>query len=93
MGGSKKVRNKIKIKIPAYIRLQTHLIPLNAASSGRELSEICSVFALGQSEHRHLTARIDGIDRAFLFGNAWLPLLAKSLSSFLIFRILHQSVP
>jgi len=50
--------------------LRPQLIPLNVASNGRELSEKCLIFALGESEHSQLTARIDGIDRAFLFGNA-----------------------
>jgi len=54
---------------------QPQPIPLNAALSGPELSEKCSIFALGKSEHSQLTARIDGIDRAFLFGNARHPVL------------------
>ena len=34
------------------------------------------IFALGESEHASSPARIDGIDRAFLFGNARHPVLA-----------------
>ena len=55
---------------------ETRKIPLNAGSNGRELSEIRSIFERGQSEHCQLTARIDGIDRAFLFGNGVAPGLA-----------------
>ena len=47
----------------------TRAIPLNAASNGRELSEICSIFGRSESDHPQSTTRIDGIDRDFLFGN------------------------
>ena len=57
-------------KIPHSARQQTRSVPLNAASNRQELSEQCSIFALGESEH---AARIDGIDCAFLFGNARQP--------------------
>ena len=49
-------------------------IPLNAASDGRELSELCSNLTLGPSEHCQLTAQIDWIDRGFHFGNVRIPL-------------------
>jgi hypothetical protein len=48
-------------------------IPPNATLNGQKSSEICSIFALGLSLHCQLTARIDGIDRDFLFGNARFP--------------------
>ena len=60
-------------KIPPPAGRATRSIPLNAAVNERELSWQCLTFALGQSEHRQLTARIDGIDRAFLVWNVRLP--------------------
>ena len=57
-------------------------IPLKAGSNGRELSEIRSIFVQGVSEHCQLTARIDGIDGGFLFGNARLGVLALGLIHF-----------
>ena len=59
---------------------QTQSIPLNAAWNGWELSPQCSIFALAHTEHCQLTARVDGIDRAFLFGNTRLSLLAPGLA-------------
>ena len=52
---------------------QTRSIPLDAASNGRESSEIRPIFVLRKSEHSQLTARIDGIDRTFLSGNPRFP--------------------
>jgi len=66
-------------KIPGPAKRQSRPIPLNAASNGRELSEKHSIFALGESEHASSPARIDGIDRTFLFGNARHPMLAPGL--------------
>ena len=52
---------------------QTRAIPLNAASNGRELSEICSILGGSETEHPQLAKRINRIDRDFLFGNTWPP--------------------
>jgi hypothetical protein len=56
-------------------------IPLNATPNGRILSWKCSIFAPGQSEQSRLAARIDGIDRAFLFGKTRLPERASSITT------------
>ena len=37
--------------------------------NGQELGKLCLIFGQGESEHCQLIARIDGIDRDFLFGN------------------------
>jgi len=71
---TKKCEIKYEKMLP-FAGCQPRPIPLNAASNGRELSEKCLIFALGENEHRQLIARIDGIDRAFLFGNARHPAL------------------
>ena len=52
----------------------------NIVTNRRELSEICSIFVLRKSEHSQLAARIDGIDRDFLFGNGRPYLLAPRLA-------------
>ena len=56
-------------KIPAPAGHLKQLIPLKVGSNGRELSEQCSIFVWGVSEHCQLIPRIDGIDWNFLFGN------------------------
>ena len=61
---------------------KTREIPLNAASNGRELSEICSIFGRSESEHPQSAARIDGIDGGFLFGNARPPCSHSGCSPF-----------
>ena len=48
---------------------ETRKIPLNVASNGRELSEICSIFERARSEHCQLTAPIE----ISFFGTAWHP--------------------
>ena len=57
-------------KVPTPAGRQTRTIPLNAATNGQQLNELRSIFVRVPSEHCQLTARIDGIDRDFLFGNA-----------------------
>ena len=57
-------------------------IPLNAALNGRELSEIHAIFGRSVSEHPQSAAQIDGIDRDFLFGNAWQGVLVLGLIHF-----------
>ena len=59
---------------------KSRAIPLNAASNGRGLSEICSIFGRSVSEHPQSATWIDRIDRNFLFGNTRLPLLARGLT-------------
>jgi len=49
---------------------QTRTIPLKAVTNGQQLNELCLIFVRVPSEHCQLSARIDGIDRGFLFGNA-----------------------
>jgi len=49
---------------------QTRTIPLKTATNGQQLNELRSIFVRVPSEHCQLAARIDGIDRGFLFGNA-----------------------
>ena len=49
---------------------QTRTIPLKTATNGQQLNELRSIFVRVPSEHCQLSARIDGIDRGFLFGNA-----------------------
>lgn len=53
-------------KILLYRRNPGQSIPLNAILSERELSKKCSILPWDCQ----LTARIDGIDGSFLFGNA-----------------------
>ena len=57
-----------KILPPAGHR--TREIPLKTGSNGQELSEQCSIFVRGVSEHCQLILQIDGSDWNFLFGNA-----------------------
>src|ERR1700684_4721704 len=65
-----------------YRRRKKRSIPPNATSNKRKSSEICSIFALGSSLHCQLTARIDGIDRDFLFGDARFSQLTPGCSPF-----------
>jgi len=69
-------------KIPGPAERQIREIPLNAPLNGRELSEICLIFVRVPGEHCQLTARIDGIDRDFLFGTRAVPGLAPGCSPF-----------
>lgn len=76
--GEKNGRKSPK-KILIYIGHRTRFNPLNATSNGRKLNEERSIYALGLNRHCQLTARIDGIDRDFLFGNARFPQVAPGV--------------
>jgi hypothetical protein len=61
---------------------QARSIPLKTTRNGQELSELCSISSQGEGEHCQLIARIDGIDRDFLFGNGAATGLALGCSPF-----------